>query len=220
MPKFTTVLGVSALVLTSFVAGFILSKRYEDDFESFDEPSEPETDVRNITVTPEDINPPYVSKYYSSPEEMAAKVIPGYNGAVKPREDKQYKKVVYQYQQPVTPPEHRDLYKELLSERSLDPDFSQDAVHDPRVISVNEYFNDMPRYEKVTVTWYEGDSVLTDQDDAVVEEFVVAIGEGNLLFGHDSGDPNVVYVRNDRLSTDYEVVRSEGSYRVDVLGLD
>ena len=34
-----------------------------------------------------------------------------------------------------------------------------------------------------------------------------------------SGDPNVVWCRNDILETDYEITRHDGSYQHDVLGI-
>ena len=54
--------------------------------------------------------------------------------------------------------------------------------------------------------------MIPDADDAV--------GEMNLhRFGHGSGDNNVVYIRNDRLENDFIVLRSQGEYAKEVLGL-
>jgi hypothetical protein len=39
-----------------------------------------------------------------------------------------------------------------------------------------------------------------------------------LVFGHGSGDPNVVYIRNEKLQAEYEVLRDPGSYEIEVLG--
>jgi hypothetical protein len=43
---------------------------------------------------------------------------------------------------------------------------------------------------------------------------------GQLKFGHGSGDPNVVYIRNDKRQSEYEVVHDPGLYSVEVLGLE
>ena len=41
---------------------------------------------------------------------------------------------------------------------------------------------------------------------------------GDLRFGHGSNDPNVVYIRNDRLKAEYEVLLNSGSYQEEILG--
>jgi hypothetical protein len=47
------------------------------------------------------------------------------------------------------------------------------------------------------------------------------IGDYNIIrIGHRSNDPNVLYVRNHVLGTDFEVCRSTGSYKREVAGLD
>ena len=41
-----------------------------------------------------------------------------------------------------------------------------------------------------------------------------------MKFGHGSNDPTVVFVRNDKYKAEYEVLKHDGAYQVDVLGLD
>ncbi len=43
---------------------------------------------------------------------------------------------------------------------------------------------------------------------------------GPLLFGHGSGDPNVVHIRNDSRKSEYEILYDPGLYSQDVLGLE
>ncbi len=75
-------------------------------------------------------------------------------------------------------------------------------------------------YDSVTYTYYAEDDVLTDSDDDPLPNADQIVGQDNLKFGHGSDDPNVVFVRNDRLQLDMEIVRSPGSYEREVMGLE
>lgn len=89
----------------------------------------------------------------------------------------------------------------------------------PYVIHKDEYFGQEAEYTQVSVTYYEGDDVLCDERDAVIEDQDATVGLGNLArFGHGSGDPNIVYVRNVELEIEYEIVHSDGKYAIEVHG--
>lgn len=78
---------------------------------------------------------------------------------------------------------------------------------------------DPDEYEKYTLTYFEGDDVLCREDDTIIEDQDEVVGLGNLIrFGHGSGDPNIVYIRNDKLRVDLEVVHSDGKYATEVAG--
>lgn len=67
-------------------------------------------------------------------------------------------------------------------------------------------------HEKTTVTYYPSSRVVLDEDDEVIDDPGAVIGWRNLgRFGDESDDADIVYVRNRRLMTDYEVVRDEDS---------
>ena len=90
----------------------------------------------------------------------------------------------------------------------------------PYVITHDEYFQAELEYENISLTYYEEDDTLVNENDTPISDVDVHIGDESIVrFGHGSKDPNIVYVRNDRLQTDFEVVRSTGSYLVEVLGL-
>lgn len=75
-------------------------------------------------------------------------------------------------------------------------------------------------YSKITLTYYEGDLTLVDESDEPIPDIEGVIGRQSLLrFGHGTGDANTMFVRNERLATDFEVVRSTGKYAEEVLGL-
>jgi hypothetical protein len=88
----------------------------------------------------------------------------------------------------------------------------------PYVISKDEFMEGALDYQQPTVTWYEGDLVLVDEKSEQLE-VDETIGHFNLeRFGHGSGDNNIVYVRNDKLSLDFEVLKSDGKFAEEVYG--
>lgn len=94
-------------------------------------------------------------------------------------------------------------------------------VRIPYVINYVEWQENPHGHEKVDLVYYEGDEVLSDDSDKVVEYADEAVGLSNLeRFGHGSGDPNVVFVRNEVREIDYEIARSHGMYAQEVHGFD
>lgn len=106
---------------------------------------------------------------------------------------------------------HFDLEAEM-------PNRSEEA---PFIITQDEFLEAEPGYEQVTLTYYEGDDTLADEGDQAIPLIDETVGKGTLhRFGHGSGDARTVFVRNDKLSTDFEVVKSDGKYAHEVLGLE
>lgn len=105
----------------------------------------------------------------------------------------------------------------------LDQERSVRAAHpeDPYVISKDEYDENEPGHDQVTVTYFDKDDTLVDARDQVIDDVDGTVGINNLQrFGHGSVDNRVVLVRNERLDMDFEVVKSDGSYAKEVLGFD
>jgi hypothetical protein len=76
-------------------------------------------------------------------------------------------------------------------------------------------------YSETEFTYYEGDDVMCDSDDRIIEKPELIIGDDfREQFGHGSGDPNAVYIRNDQLAADIEVTSTPGMYSVEVQGLE
>ncbi len=84
----------------------------------------------------------------------------------------------------------------------------------PYVINIDEFTNEKSEYDKVTLTYFDGDDVLIDTDDDSeiddVEEIIGRSWKG--AFGIGSDDEDIVYVRNEGLAIDYEVVRTWNRY--------
>lgn len=102
-------------------------------------------------------------------------------------------------------------YEEEVKRR--DPDL-------PYIITKEEFFeNDPYEHDQLTITYYSGDDVLVDEKDVVIPNSDTVVGDNNLLkFGHGSGDPRLVYIRNENLNLDFEVVGNNGTYTEQVLG--
>lgn len=89
------------------------------------------------------------------------------------------------------------------------------APDKPYILHRDEFFGDEMGYEethggRVSMTWYEGDQILTDSKDVPIYDVAGMVGE--FVFGHGSGDPNICYVRNERLELDIEILRDDGKY--------
>lgn len=105
-------------------------------------------------------------------------------------------------------------YNAEIADRELHPEI-------PYTISFEEFNENAPGHEQVTMTYYAMDDTLADSQDKPVDNTDYVVGDDNLnRFGHGSGDPNVVYVRNEKIDMDFEIVRSNGSYQKEVIGSD
>ena len=79
----------------------------------------------------------------------------------------------------------------------------------PYVISPDE-FGDYPDYETISLTYYN-DKVLTDEYNEIVDDIDDLIGEDSLNhFGEYEDDS--VFVRNDALKVDYEILLDSANY--------
>jgi hypothetical protein len=89
----------------------------------------------------------------------------------------------------------------------------------PYVITVEQFGEEMDHYDKITIYFYEDDEVLTDENEEVITDVSAIVGDDALYsFGDGSGDAEIVYVRNDKMQIDYEVIRLSKSYAETVCG--
>ena len=97
-------------------------------------------------------------------------------------------------------------------------DSSDDGGHatgrlDPYLISEKQFSEECPSYQKLVVMYYRGDDVLTDDSEAPISDIRGTVGLGTLgKFGQDPDNPNVIFVRNDRIEVDFEICLDYGSY--------
>lgn len=90
----------------------------------------------------------------------------------------------------------------------------------PYVISIEDYSENRADFDKTTIYYYAEDDTLTDEDEEVITDISGIVGDDALnSFGVDSQSDNVVYVRNENLSIDYEIISLPESYSASVLGI-
>jgi hypothetical protein len=90
----------------------------------------------------------------------------------------------------------------------------------PYLIKPEEYSDENYHYDKLSYGYYVEDDVLVDDNEDVVTDITNTIGDEALLsFGEISEDPDIVYVRNERLAVDIEIIRMQESYKEVVLGM-
>jgi hypothetical protein len=154
-----------------------------------------------------------VGKAFAEMSEAAAQVHRDYAG-ITPRSNDPRVELVGGTQPPM------DIIVQNVFNRALDPGNRTEEA--PYIVSKDEYFAEDQEYEQKTLTYYAGDGALTEQDDTLIDppEVDEMVGENNLPhFGHLSEDPNVLYVRNDVLEIDYELLLNGGKYSEIVAGL-
>lgn len=93
--------------------------------------------------------------------------------------------------------------------RSVEEKKGEAFVEKPYVISPEE-FGEFEEYEKFSLTYY-ADEVLADENDEEVDDVDEIVGDESLNhFGEYEDDS--VFVRNDRLKCDYEILLDQRNY--------
>ncbi len=89
----------------------------------------------------------------------------------------------------------------------------------PYILNAEEFQEQVSGYTQLTLTYYEGDDVLVDEREDVIQEPDEMVGVYNLKrFGEWSGDARTVYVRNDVRELEFEILRHDGKYGEVVAG--
>lgn len=85
----------------------------------------------------------------------------------------------------------------------------EDVGQGPYVISPDE-FGEKDDYEQISLTYYS-DGVLADEDEQIIWDVDEVVGEESLgRFGEYEDDS--VFVRNDKLKCDYEILKDQRNY--------
>lgn len=93
------------------------------------------------------------------------------------------------------------------------------AAGRPYLISVDEFMTSNEEYDKTTITYFEGDDTLCDEREEIVPDVEGVITADALTrFGQLSNDRNIVYVRNDKISTDFEIIRDRRNWHEVIAG--
>lgn len=98
------------------------------------------------------------------------------------------------------------------SKRDAHPD-------EPFILHHDEWVENEPDYQQVSLTYYAEDDVLCDEKEQPIPSIDETVGEDNLTrFGHGSQDNRMLYVQNDRIQMMFEIIKNEGSYAETVAG--
>lgn len=121
------------------------------------------------------------------------------------------------YDAPIEVPEER-----MINIFTVDDDWDYELEYEKRgngiyIIHADEYIQGDYEFKQETVTYYAEDDIMADMEDTPIYNYYDRMGE--LKFGHGSKDKSVVYIRNERLNREWEVLLHHGSYEVEVKGL-
>lgn len=113
--------------------------------------------------------------------------------------------------------------EEVIIEPDPEPEKKINRKKEPYIISGDEFRDEMPHFSKISLAYYTGDEVFVDEQEDVIDDIRYLVGDAYEYFGCDTENEDVVYVRNYKQSTDFELTRihdlfSEtvaGSYRSD-----
>jgi hypothetical protein len=119
-------------------------------------------------------------------------------------------------QEPEETYETVNVFHSNISSWDYDTEIAQRGEGLPYVIHYDEFMGGESGYNQETLTYYEKDDILADQSDTPIYNYPKLLGDLN--FGHGSNDSNVVYIRNDQVHMEWEVLRHSGSYSEEVVG--
>lgn len=89
----------------------------------------------------------------------------------------------------------------------------------PYIIETDEFETEFKNHDKVTLYYYEPDDTLTGEDEVIMDDIDRTVGYDNLDDFTNWG-VNTIYVRNERLGIDYEIIHMNTSYQEAVMGIN
>lgn len=118
----------------------------------------------------------------------------------------------------------RNIFRDAKSANShfdYDEEVPKRTPEKPYIITEEEFMLNEMELEQGSLTYYEGDGVLADERDEIVQDDDTLVGEENLQrWGHGAKDRNMVHIRNEKVGMEWEVLRSTGSFAKEVYGFD
>lgn len=118
--------------------------------------------------------------------------------------------------------EFDEEFLEMLENEIVEPGSS--FVEPPHMISLSDFYNDRPEFDKITIEWFEEDNVWIDEKEEIIGDISSYIGmlDAPSLFkvNGPEDDPDVRFVRNDQYGTDYEIIRHHRSWKETTGGVE
>jgi hypothetical protein len=101
---------------------------------------------------------------------------------------------------------------------ALEPE-TQVTRYTPYIITRTEFHDDTESdNQKITIMFYAGDKVLVDDKSMPIRNAGSVVGSDFAEHFGSPEDPDVVYVRNNRLRLDFEILRDDRGYSEVILG--
>ena len=109
-------------------------------------------------------------------------------------------------------------YKALKMQDLMDK--RRNGSDEAYVVTEEEFTEEETAWDRITMTYYAGDDVLCENEDPVpAGEVERLVGPDALTnFGVGSSNDAIVYVRNDRLESYFEIVQDDREYAEAILG--
>lgn len=122
--------------------------------------------------------------------------------------------------EPEEPKEEQEYYNNIIEklnynefstkvESSEEPDTEEEEDEDISIISSEEYFS-KNEFDKLQATFWKGDEIAMDINEEILD--IDILGGIAILNNVDAYEDDVIYVRNIKYGSDYEVIISDGSY--------
>ena len=103
--------------------------------------------------------------------------------------------------------EEEDSYENLVNVQAP----SDGLAEAPYTISQFEFINGEPYYDKTTLNYYDDDILEEELTEGIIEDINAVVGRESLTkFGEYEDD--VVFVRNEKLCTDYEIIHQHRNF--------
>lgn len=96
------------------------------------------------------------------------------------------------------------------------------AAGEPYVLTEEEYFEPNPElsFDKETLTFFAGSNTLVDAKEEIIPNPTNIVGQEALdYFRTRKSGREVVYARNEKIATDFEIIREDGTYGELILGI-
>ena len=102
--------------------------------------------------------------------------------------------------------EEKDTYADIVKNYKKGDSNDMEIGTQPYVISYEE-FGEIEEYDSTSLTFYS-DGIIADDWGDIIEDIPNTIGDDfSRHYDENEDDPDIVYVRNDILKTDYEIAR-------------
>jgi hypothetical protein len=113
---------------------------------------------------------------------------------------------------PTDEEEVRDLEPEDKANREIYEWQKKRKLKEPPKLISAEEFSENNLMDKETLYFYFGDGVLTTADDEIVDDPENLVGDALTKYGFNTNDEKVIYVRNVRIDTDFEIQKVDSLY--------